>query len=102
MRKDIARKDVAGGTEGIQPQGRSRAAVEEGVVAHLILHSVEPARRVSAGLEDVLLEDVVRRVAGLNPKRRPTFPGLDETWVRIAVRDPDVTAKLLATIRSAL
>jgi cobyrinic acid a,c-diamide synthase len=42
------------------------------------------------------------RDAGYAVRRCDTFPGLDETWVRIAVRDPDVTAKLLATIRSAL
>jgi cobyrinic acid a,c-diamide synthase len=36
------------------------------------------------------------RDAGYAVRRCDTFPGLDDSWVRIAVRSPDVTAKLLA------
>ncbi|MEV7397689.1 cobyrinate a,c-diamide synthase [Aeromicrobium sp. NPDC092404] len=39
------------------------------------------------------------RSAGYAVRRADTFPGLDDTWVRIAVRRPDTTRKLLATLR---
>ncbi|WP_332664785.1 Rv2231c family pyridoxal phosphate-dependent protein CobC, partial [Aeromicrobium sp.] len=39
------------------------------------------------------------RAAGYAVRRADTFPGLDDTWVRIAVRKPDTTRKLLATLR---
>ncbi|MET1038124.1 MAG: cobyrinate a,c-diamide synthase [Aeromicrobium sp.] len=39
------------------------------------------------------------RSAGYALRRADTFPGLDDTWVRIAVRRPDTTRKLLATLR---
>lgn len=38
------------------------------------------------------------RAAGFAVRRADTFPGLDETWVRIAVRAPETTRKLLATL----
>ncbi len=40
------------------------------------------------------------RSAGYAVRRADTFPGLDTTWVRIAVRRPDVTRKLLAVLRT--
>jgi cobyrinic acid a,c-diamide synthase len=40
------------------------------------------------------------RDAGYAVRRCDTFPGLDDSWVRIAVRAPDVTAKLLAALTS--
>jgi cobyrinic acid a,c-diamide synthase len=40
------------------------------------------------------------RSAGYAVRRADTFPGLDDTWVRIAVRRPDVTRKLLAVLRT--
>jgi cobyrinic acid a,c-diamide synthase len=40
------------------------------------------------------------RDAGYAVRRCDTFPGLDESWVRIAVRSPDMTAKLLAVLSS--
>jgi cobyrinic acid a,c-diamide synthase len=49
--------------------------------------------RVGAGVHDRL------RSAGYAVRRADTFPGLDDTWVRIAVRRPDVTRKLLAVLR---
>ncbi len=38
------------------------------------------------------------REAGYAVRRCDTFPGLDDSWVRIAVRSPDVTAKLLGNL----
>jgi cobyrinic acid a,c-diamide synthase len=38
------------------------------------------------------------REAGYAVRRCDTFPGLDDSWVRIAVRSHDVTAKLLAAL----
>jgi len=38
------------------------------------------------------------RSAGYAVRRTDTFPGLDESWVRIAVRRPDVTRKLLSAL----
>ncbi|CCH78746.1 hypothetical protein BN12_3360003 [Nostocoides japonicum T1-X7] len=35
------------------------------------------------------------RARGVAVRRCDTFPGLDDTWVRIAVRPPAVTALLL-------
>jgi cobyrinic acid a,c-diamide synthase len=40
------------------------------------------------------------RSAGYAVRRADTFPGLDPTWVRIAVRRPDTTRKLLAVLRT--
>ena len=40
------------------------------------------------------------RSAGYAVRRADTFPGLDATWVRIAVRGPDTTRKLLAVLRT--
>ena len=39
------------------------------------------------------------RDAGYAVRRADTFPGLGPEWIRIAVRRPDVTRKLLATLR---
>ncbi len=38
------------------------------------------------------------RANGIAVRRADTFPGLDGTWVRIAVRPPEVTAALLAAL----
>nr|WP_233556550.1 cobyrinate a,c-diamide synthase [Aeromicrobium endophyticum] len=42
------------------------------------------------------------RAAGYALRRADTFPGLDDAWVRIAVRRPDTTRKLLAALRVEL
>ncbi len=39
------------------------------------------------------------RDVGYAVRRADTFPGLDDSWCRIAVRRPDTTRKLLATLR---
>jgi cobyrinic acid a,c-diamide synthase len=70
---------VAGLTEiGIEVAGRPTAPF---VLAH-----------VGTGVHARLRE------AGYAVRRCDTFPGLDDSWVRIAVREPDVTAKLLAAL----
>jgi len=51
--------------------------------------------RLGAGTRDRLL------AAGLVVRRADTFPGLDESWARIAVRSPDVTLKLLSQLAIA-
>lgn len=38
------------------------------------------------------------RGRGIAVRRADTFPGLDDTWVRIAVRSPEVTDRLLAAL----
>ncbi len=38
------------------------------------------------------------RAAGYAVRRCDTFPGLDDSWVRVAVRRPDATRKLLAMV----
>lgn len=40
------------------------------------------------------------RAAGYALRRCDTFPGLDDSWVRIAVRRPDTTRKLLSVLRN--
>ncbi|MFL6090671.1 MAG: cobyrinate a,c-diamide synthase [Aeromicrobium sp.] len=40
------------------------------------------------------------RDAGYAVRRCDTFPGLDDSWVRIAVRPADVTAKLIAALHA--
>ena len=40
------------------------------------------------------------RGAGIAVRRADTFPGLDDTWARLAVREPDATQQLLTTLRS--
>ena len=42
------------------------------------------------------------RAAGYAVRRADTFPGLGPAWVRIAVRSPDVTRKLLVVLRHEL
>jgi cobyrinic acid a,c-diamide synthase len=49
--------------------------------------------RVGRGTHDRL------RAAGYAVRRADTFPGLDDSWVRVAVRRPDTTRKLVAALR---
>jgi histidinol-phosphate aminotransferase/cobyrinic acid a,c-diamide synthase len=44
----------------------------------------------------------VLRAAGIAVRRADTFPGLDDSWVRIAVRPPAVTDQLLGALSAAL
>ncbi|MEO6792538.1 MAG: Rv2231c family pyridoxal phosphate-dependent protein CobC, partial [Mycobacterium sp.] len=52
--------------------------------------------RVGCGVHTVL------RVNGIAVRRADTFPGLDDTWVRIAVRPPELTDQLLIALDRAL
>jgi cobyrinic acid a,c-diamide synthase len=77
---------------------RNRAALVAGL-ADLGIEMVDgPAApfvlaRVGAGVHARLRE------AGYAVRRCDTFPGLDDTWIRIAVRSPEVTSKLLSELR---
>ncbi|WP_242530263.1 Rv2231c family pyridoxal phosphate-dependent protein CobC [Nocardioides aromaticivorans] len=48
--------------------------------------------RPGAGVHDEL------RAQGIAVRRADTFPGLDESWIRVAVRAPEVTDRLLAAL----
>lgn len=48
--------------------------------------------RPGAGVHEEL------RALGIAVRRADTFPGLDESWIRIAVRAPEVTDRLLAAL----
>jgi cobyrinic acid a,c-diamide synthase len=48
--------------------------------------------RVGAGVHAALREN------GIAVRRADTFPGLDDSWVRIAVRPPELTDRLLAAL----
>jgi cobyrinic acid a,c-diamide synthase len=77
--------------------GQHRRVLTDGLT-ELGIHHVSAAApyvlaKVGSGAHDRL------RSAGYAVRRADTFPGLDDTWVRIAVRKPDTTRKLLATLR---
>jgi cobyrinic acid a,c-diamide synthase len=76
---------------------RDRAALVQGLTERGIEVAGTPQApfvlaRVGAGVHARLRE------AGYAVRRCDTFPGLDDTWVRIAVRSADVTTKLLAEL----
>ncbi len=52
--------------------------------------------RVGHGLHAALRDN------GIAVRRADTFPGLDDSWVRIAVRPPELTDRLLAALDRAL
>ncbi|VXC38219.1 cobyrinate a,c-diamide synthase [Aeromicrobium sp. 9AM] len=77
--------------------GQHRRVLTDGLT-ELGIHHVPAAApyvlaKVGTGAHDRL------RTAGYAVRRADTFPGLDDTWVRIAVRKPDTTRKLLSTLR---
>ncbi|KQY56373.1 MULTISPECIES: cobyrinate a,c-diamide synthase [unclassified Nocardioides] len=61
-------------------------------VDHLASDGPFVLARVDPGLRARL------RTAGFAVRRADTFPGLDETWIRIAVRAPEPTRKLLSVL----
>jgi cobyrinic acid a,c-diamide synthase len=74
-----------------------RAVLTDGLI-ELGIDVVAPAApfvlaKVGRGVHERL------RSAGYAVRRADTFPGLDDSWVRIAVRRPDTTRKLLAALR---
>lgn len=76
---------------------RDRSALVSGLT-ELGIATIAPARapfvlaRAGQGVHARL------RDAGYAVRRCDTFPGLDDSWIRIAVRPGDVTAKLLAAL----
>lgn len=73
-----------------------RAHLEAGLtelgVPHLPSQASFVLARPGAGVRERLRE------AGIAVRRADTFPGLDDTWIRIAVRPPEVTDRLLAAL----
>lgn len=73
-----------------------RAVLTDGLtelgIAHIAPSAPFVLARPGAGTHERL------RGAGYALRRADTFPGLDSSWVRIAVRRPDTTRKLLATL----
>lgn len=74
-----------------------RAVLTDGLTELGISHTPGVApfvlARPGAGARTVL------RDAGYAVRRADTFPGLDDAWIRIAVRAPAATRKLLSTLR---
>lgn len=79
---------------------RNRAVLTDGLTELGIPHVAGPAPFVLArpgpGMHARL------HAAGFATRRADTFPGLDDSWMRLSVRRPDVTRKLLATLRMEL
>jgi len=73
-----------------------RAHLDEGLAAREV--------RFVAGVAPFVLAQVGRgvhtalREHGIAVRRADTFPGLDDSWVRIAARPPDLTDRLLAVL----
>jgi len=80
----------------VQQIVRDRRVLTDGL-ADLGITTVESAApfvlaKVGAGMHARL------RTAGFAVRRADTFPGLDDTWVRIAVRGRDMTERLLDAV----
>lgn len=90
-----------------EPEARRRAADvatwRETLVAALHERGVETVpsatsfvlARLGVGVRETL------RARGVAVRRCDTFPGLDASWCRIAVRPPETTARLLAALEEA-
>jgi cobyrinic acid a,c-diamide synthase len=80
--------------------GRDRSVLTDGLdalgVAHLPSSAPFVLARVGTGVHAALRE------AGWAVRRADTFPGLDDSWVRIAVRSSDVTRRFLGTLAKVL
>lgn len=76
--------------------GRHRAVLTDGLdelgVHHLPSSAPFVLARVGPGVHGAL------RDAGWAVRRADTFPGLDDAWIRVAVRAPDVTRRFLAAL----
>lgn len=79
---------------------RHRAVLTDGLselsVRFIASHAPFVLAQVGAGVHDRLAD------AGYAVRRADTFTGLDDRWVRIAVRPPELTRKLLAALRIEL
>ena len=102
---------VACSTEtALAESGRAAQLVEEHrgiLVAALSRHGFAPA--APSGAPFVLIDtsalgpgSIRAELAalGLAVRRGETFPGLGPTWIRVAVRTPDITARLVAALRT--
>ncbi|WP_375001718.1 cobyrinate a,c-diamide synthase [Aeromicrobium sp. CTD01-1L150] len=78
---------------------RNRAVLTDGLTELGVPHVPGPAPFVLARLGPGAHERL--REAGFAVRRADTFPGLDESWVRISVRRPDVTRRLLAALHTS-
>jgi cobyrinic acid a,c-diamide synthase len=76
--------------------GRWRDHLEAELRARGIEHVPSAASFVLARLGDGTREAL--RARGVAVRRCDTFPGLDGTWARIAVRPPDLTGRLLRSL----
>jgi cobyrinic acid a,c-diamide synthase len=76
--------------------GRWRDHLEAELRARGIEHVPSAASFVLARLGDGIREAL--RARGVAVRRCDTFPGLDASWARIAVRPPDLTGRLLAAL----
>lgn len=93
-----------------EDERRNRAAAVTADRRHLIeaLAGVDGVRTWPGAANFVLLQAPVRDLRDrlltdrIAVRRGETFPGLDPTYVRIAVRDPDVTDRLVAALRRHL
>jgi cobyrinic acid a,c-diamide synthase len=70
------------------------AALDELGLQHVPSRSSFVLVQVGAGVHDSL------RRQGIAVRRADTFPGLDASWVRIAVRPPALTTRLVSALRS--
>jgi len=75
---------------------RWREDLERGLTARGVVHVPSAASFVLARLGDGARAAL--RARGIAVRRADTFPGLDADWVRIAVRPPDLTARLLTAL----
>jgi len=89
-------------TDEARAEAAERAATLTGWRAHLVAALDEAGIEVVPGAAPFVLARVGAgtharlRAAGVAVRRCDTFPGLDDTWVRIAARPPETTARLLA------
>lgn len=65
-------------------------------VDHLPSYASFVLTHVGAGVRERL------RVQGIAVRRADTFPGLDDSWVRVAVRPPELADKLLGVLPEVL
>lgn len=91
---DDARSEAARRTTEL---ARHRAVLTDGLteLGITFVPSAGPfvLARLGAGMHAQL------RATGFAVRRADTFPGLDDHWVRLSVRRPDMMRKLLATLR---
>lgn len=76
--------------------GRWRGVLERGLQARQIVYAPSSTSFVLAQ-PGVAVHGALRE-RGIAVRRADTFPGLDPTWTRIAVRRPEVTARLFEAL----